>query len=88
MPSIDFVTPDNLLQAWQLCQSFGKPYSEIVGIEGALESYCLDMAVNRWGTAFQAAVNKAVEGAKNQAQAEQKADAVLRRWVPSTRRYR
>jgi hypothetical protein len=87
VPSTDFVTPDNLLRAWQLCQSIGKPYSDIVGL-GGLEGYCLDMAVNRWGTAFQSAVNKAVDGAKNSAEAEQKADGVLRRWVKSLRRYR
>lgn len=87
MPSTDFVTPENLLRAWQLCQSIGKPYSDIVGLSG-LEGYCLDMAVNRWGTAFQLAINQAVDGAKNSAEAERKADGVLRRWVKSIRQYR
>lgn len=65
----------------------GLPYSRIVGLDG-LEAYCLDMAVVRWGTAFQAALDGATNGAKNTAEAERKADTVIRRWIPSTRRYR
>lgn len=46
------------------------------------------MAINRWGTAFQRAVNDVTNNAKDQAEAERKAGTVLRRWVPSTRQYR
>jgi hypothetical protein len=70
-----------------MSKALGRPYSEIVGMTG-IEAYALDAAVVRWGTAFQSAIESATSGAKNQAESESKADTVVRRWVPSTRRYR
>jgi len=70
-----------------MMKSTNRPYSEIVGMQG-LEAYALDAAVVRWGTAFQSAIDAATAGAKNRQQAEQKADQVIRKWVPSTRKYR
>lgn len=70
-----------------MSKALSKPYSEIVGLQG-LEAYALDAAVVRWGTAFQAALEAATANAKNQGEAERKADQVVRRWIPSTRRYR
>lgn len=68
-------------------KSTGQPYSTIVGLQG-LEAYALDTAVVRWGTAFQAAIEAATTDAKNRNEAESKANGVVRRWVPSQRRYR
>lgn len=70
-----------------MSKAVGKPYAEIVGLEG-LEAYALNAAVVRWGSAFDAAIKSATVNAKNQQQAENKAASVLRRWVPSTRKYR
>lgn len=70
-----------------MTKNLGMPYSEIVGLKG-LRAYAIDAAVVRWGSAFQAAVDSAGAGAKNQAEAESKTAGVVRRWIPSTRRYR
>lgn len=70
-----------------MMRTMNRPYSQIIGMSG-IEGYALDAAVIRWGTAFQNALESATSGAKNQAEAERKADQVMRRWVPSTRRYR
>lgn len=70
-----------------MSKALNRPYSEVIGLQG-LEAYALDAAVVRWGTAFQAAIEAATADAKNRGEAERKADQVVRRWVPSTRRYR
>lgn len=75
------------MRAWSASRTFNRPYSEIAGLQG-LEAYALDMAVLRWGTAFQSAIDQAANGAKNQNEANSKVQTVIRRWVPSTRRYR
>ena len=70
-----------------MSKSLNRPYAEIVGMTG-LEAYAINAAVVRWGTAFDAALAEAADGAKNRQQAEQKTQTVIRRWVPSTRKYR
>ena len=87
MPWTDFVTPDNLLKAWTLSKSLNRPYSQIVGLTG-IEAYAVDAAIVRWGTSFDAAIAASSDGAKNRAQAESKAQTVIRRWIPSARQYR
>lgn len=64
-----------------------RPYSEIVGLQG-LQAYALDSAVVRWGSAFESALKEAGANSKTQAEAERKAASVVRRWLPSARRYR
>lgn len=70
-----------------MSRSLSKPYSEIVGLTG-IEAYALDAAVAHWGAAFQAAVESAGADAKNRAEAERRTQQVIRRWIPSTRKYR
>jgi len=62
--------------------------SAVYGIEvGSLEAYAFDSAVVRWGTAFEAALSDAAQGAKTEQAAEGARQRVLRRWLPSQRRY-
>lgn len=62
--------------------------SEVFGIEsGSFEAYALDSAVVRWGRAFEAALSDAGHGAKNDQAAEAARQRVLRRWLPTQRRY-
>lgn len=62
--------------------------SEVFGLEpGSFEAYAFDSAVVRWGNAFEAALQDAVHGAKNEQAAEAARQRVLRRWLPSQRRY-
>lgn len=82
-----FVTPDNLLRAWTMSRALNRPYSQIMELDG-IEAYAVDAAIVRWGTAFQAALEAATADAKSRNEAESKSHSVLRRWVPSTRRYR
>lgn len=70
-----------------MSRAVNRPYSEIVGLQG-LEAYALDSAVVRWGTAFEAALQEAGADAKTSAEAERRAQTVVRRWIPSTRKYR
>lgn len=70
-----------------MSQTMKRPYSQIVGLDG-IEAYALDAAVVRWGTAFDAAIQAGTAGAKNQAESERKAETIIRRWVPSSRKYR
>jgi hypothetical protein len=75
------------MRAWGMTKALSRPYSEILGLQG-LPAYSLDAAVVRWGTSFDAAIQAATSGAKNNGEAERKAQQVIRRWVPSTRKYR
>jgi hypothetical protein len=62
--------------------------SAVYGIEpGSFEGYAFDSAVVRWGTAFEAALSDAAQGAKSEQAAEGARAQVLRRWLPSQRRY-
>jgi hypothetical protein len=62
--------------------------SQVYGLEeGSFEAYALDSAVVRFGSAFEAAVSDATNGAKNPEAAEAARHRVLRRWLPSERRY-
>jgi len=70
-----------------MSQALNRPYSEVVGLQG-IEAYALDAAVVRWGTAFNAALQEAGSEAKTPAEAERRAQTVVRRWIPSTRKYR
>lgn len=70
-----------------MSKSLNRPYSLIVGMSG-IEAYAVDAAVVRWGTAFQAAVEASASDAKSRGEAERKVQSVIRRWVPSARKYR
>lgn len=62
--------------------------SQVYGIEGgSFEAYAFDSAVVRWGSAFQAALSDATQGAKNEQAAEAARARVLRRWLPTQRVY-
>jgi hypothetical protein len=70
-----------------MTKALNRPYSEIIGLQG-LEAYALDAAVVRWGTASQAAIERAGADSKTQAEAERKVNQMVRRWLPSQRVYR
>lgn len=62
--------------------------SEVYGLEGgSFEAYAFDSAVVRWGTSFEYALSQATNGAKDQKSGEAARARVLRRWIPSERRY-
>lgn len=62
--------------------------SAVYGMKpGSFEAYAFDSAVIRWGMSFQAALSDAVQGAKTDQAAEAARQRVLRRWLPSQRRY-
>lgn len=61
--------------------------SKQLGITDPFVAYCLDAAVTRWGTSFDAAVSDAVSEAKTQEAAQRAQDRIVRRWIPAERRY-
>lgn len=60
--------------------------SSLYGLEG-FEAYAFDSAVVRWGTAFDGALSEAASGAKTPEAAQSAQQRVIRRWLPSERRY-
>ena len=62
--------------------------AEILKISDEFVAYAFNSAVVLWGTSFDAALEEAVHGAKTQEQAENKQASAVRRWIPSTKRYR
>ena len=60
--------------------------SEVYGFTD-LEAYAFDSAVTKWGLSFEAAVEEAVASAKDDRSRERARDRVIRRWLPSTRKY-
>ena len=61
--------------------------SVVVGIKNEFVAYAFDAAVTRWGTSFDAAVEEAGRSAKTTAEGERAVARVLRRWIPSQRKY-
>lgn len=76
--------PINLANAWSVAKSMRIPPSAQLGIEDPFTAYCLDQAVARWGTHFDAALAEAAGDPKT---AERKQQQVVRRWIPTERRY-
>jgi hypothetical protein len=62
--------------------------AETIGIKDEFVAYAFNAAVVRWGTAFDAAIADSVTGAKTQSEAEKRQQSAIRRWIPSTRKYR
>jgi hypothetical protein len=74
--------------AWSMSRAMHCRPSAVYGLApGSLEAYAFDSAVVRWGTAFEAALQDAVQGAKTDQAAAAARQRVLRRWLPSERRY-
>lgn len=61
--------------------------SDVIGISDPFTAYAFNSAVVLWGTSFDAALEESVRGAKSEQEAESKQGTVIRRWIPSTRRY-
>lgn len=55
--------------------------SEIYFIEDELAAWCFNRAVSLFGTSVDGAIQEAVQGAKNDAQARQKAHRTLLKWL-------
>lgn len=69
-----------------MAKASGVRPSELYGLDG-IEAYALDSAVTRWGSAFESALSEATRGAKDDKAAQRAHQQVLRRWLPSERRY-
>lgn len=76
-----------LAAAWTRVKAYGVRPSEEFRIRDPFVAYAVDTCVSRWGQAFDAALSEAVQGAKTEQAAEQAQQRVLRRWLPSERRY-
>lgn len=61
--------------------------SELYNMSDEFVAYSFDSAVTRWGMAFESALQDATQGAKSQEAAEKGRQRVIRRWIPSERRY-
>lgn len=48
-------------------------------------AYCFDVAVARWGNAFEAAINAAGKGAKDQRSNDLAVERTVRRWLKTPR---
>jgi hypothetical protein len=77
-----------LAGAWARVKAYGITPSVTFAITDPFVAYAVDACVARWGLAFDAALSEATSGAKDQDAAARAQGAVLRRWLPSQRRYR
>jgi hypothetical protein len=71
-----------------MSKSMGCRPSQVYGIQSKLAAYCFDAAVTRWGNALEADLNAAGDGEKDSKKAQRARERVLRKYVPSTARYR
>jgi len=76
-----------LAEAWARVKAYGEKPSETFHVSTPFAAYALDSAVARWGMAFDAAMAEAASDARSPEAAERKQMQVLRRWIPSQRRY-
>lgn len=61
--------------------------SEVYRLNDEFVAYAFDSAVARWGMAFDAAMADAANGAKDAEAGERARQRVIRRWLPSERKY-
>ncbi len=71
----------NLWQAWNLAKTWSTRPSEIYGIKDAVAAYYFDQAVTLFGQSLENAIHNATKDAKNDNEAERKANLVMDRWV-------
>lgn len=71
-----------------MSKTMKKSPAEVIGIRDEFIAYAFNSAVILWGSSFDAAVEEAVREAKSQQQADAKQRQVVRRWIPSQRKYR
>lgn len=76
------------MNAWNMSKALSCRPSAVYGIQNPLTAYYFDSAVTRWGQALEADLQAASEGAKDARAAQRAQDRVLRRYVPSTARFR
>lgn len=61
--------------------------SEVYKMSDEFVAYCFDSAVTRWGMAFEGALAEAGNSAKTRDKADTARQRVIRRWLPSERKY-
>ena len=59
-----------------MAKEYSSRPSQLLGIEDPYSAWCLDDAVYAWGTHVEAELKRATTGAKNEAEAKRKHDAV------------
>jgi len=79
--------PNSLANTWTMSQSMRCRPSEVLRLEDEFTAYAFDSAVIRWGTSFEAALREAADGAKTPEAAERRQAFVIRRWIPTERKY-
>lgn len=74
--------------AWSMSRTLGCRPSQVYSIQSPLAAYCFDSAVTRWGNALEADLRRAGDEEKDSKKALRAQERVMRRYVPSTARYR
>lgn len=80
-------SPTNLWQAWQLSKSYSCRPSEVYAIHDEVAAFCFDRAVSTFGRGLEAELDKAVNEAKSQAEANRKHALVLNRWLDQPQQF-
>ena len=76
-----------MVHCWNMAKALRCKPSSVIAIRDEFTAYAFDSAVTRWGLAFDRAIEEAAGEAKTKQAAESKVQQVVRRWIPSTRRY-
>lgn len=79
--------PASLFNAWNMSRAMRCRPSEVYKMTDDFVSYAFDSAVTRWGMAFEAALAEASNSAKDADRAATARQRVIRRWLPSERKY-
>lgn len=76
------------MNAWTMSKALKCRPSAVYGIESPLSAYYFDSAVTTWGMTLDNELEAAGADAKDAKSSQRARDRVLRRFVPSTARYR
>jgi hypothetical protein len=79
--------PASLFNAWNMSRAMRCRPSEVYKMTDEFVAYAFDSAVTRWGMAFDSALAEAANSAKNPDKAQVAQERVIRRWLPSERKY-
>lgn len=79
--------PVSLFNAWNMSRAMRCRPSEVYKMTDEFVAYAFDSAVTRWGMAFESAITEATNGARDADKAEAARQRVIRRWLPSERKY-
>lgn len=76
---------NQLWNLWKLSSKLRTRPSELLGISSKVKAFYLDRACWRFGSTIDSEIEQATQDAKNNSQAQARAQSILRKWIPAMR---